>query len=47
MSRDYRKMKKRSWGEDYQEDGNRGVRREQRKGKRKQNKKILRDLTGK
>ena len=32
MSRDYRKMKKRSWGEDYQEDGNRGVRREQRMG---------------
>ena len=44
MSRDYRKPKKRSWAEDYEEDGNRGVRREQRKGKRKQDKKMLRDL---
>tara|TARA_R110002096_G_scaffold207058_3_gene393334 strand:- start:364 stop:555 length:192 start_codon:yes stop_codon:yes gene_type:complete len=44
MSRDYRKPKKRSWAEDYEEDGTRGVRREQRKGKRKQDKKMLRDL---
>lgn len=44
MSRDYRKPKKRSWGEDFSQDGDHGVRREQRKGKRRQDKKILRDL---
>lgn len=44
MSRDYRKQKKRSWSDDYSEDGDHGIRREQRKGKRKQSKKILRDL---
>jgi hypothetical protein len=44
MSRDYRKPKKRSWSDDYSDDGDHGIRREQRKGKRKQSKKILRDL---
>lgn len=45
MSRDYRKQKKRSWGDDFSEDGDRGIRREQKKGKRRQTKKILQDLT--